>query len=77
MAQFKFQKGDKVKVTQRNGKVIFGEIRDFDYNVCTFKKQYDVDYVDGGRMMTMLCVPEEAIEKVTAAQPSATIIKMI
>ena len=67
MAEFRYKKGDKVKVTMRGGKVIDGIVHDADYNLCTFEKQYDVDYELNGRTRTMMCVPESAIEKVTAA----------
>jgi len=66
MAQFRFNKGDKVMVTKRNGEVQNGVIRDADYNLCTYKNEYSVDYEEDGRTLTMICVPEEAIEKVTA-----------
>lgn len=67
MAQFRFNNGDKVMVTKRNGEVQNGVIRDADYNLCTYKPQYDVDYEKDGRVWTMICVPESAIEEVTAA----------
>jgi hypothetical protein len=58
----KLEKGQKVRVTQRNGKTIDGIIRDWDYNCCTFEVQYNVDYIKSGNVWTMICVPENSIE---------------
>ena len=67
MARYKFNKGDKVKVTQRNGRVLTGVVSGADTNLCTFKPEYFVDYnspIDGHEQ-TLMCVPEEAIELCT------------
>jgi len=66
MAQFKFNKGDKVRVARPNGEVFNGVVRDTDYNICSFKPQYCVDYEKEGSTWTMMCIPETAIEKLTA-----------
>ena len=66
MAKLKYNKGDKVRVTKRDGEVLEGVVRDADYNLCTFKPQYCVDYEQEGHTWTMMCVPESAIGKVTA-----------
>lgn len=58
----KFEKGQEVRVTKRNGETVSGVIKDWDFNYCTFDVQYDVDYVKDGNVWTMLCVPEECIE---------------
>lgn len=57
----KFNKGDKVIVTRRNGEKISGTINDWDYNYCTFDVQYDVDYLKDGKKFTLICVPQTAI----------------
>lgn len=57
----KFSKGDKVTVTRRNGEIISGTVLDWDYNLCTWDIEYDVDYLKDGKVFTMLCVPESAI----------------
>lgn len=62
MANFKFNKGDSVNVIRRNGEVVNGKVRSADYNFCTYKPQYEIDYLHNGTMYTMLCVPETAIE---------------
>lgn len=45
----KFKKGQSVRITKRNGEVIDGVIRDWDYNICTFGREYNVDYTKDGR----------------------------
>ena len=62
MARFRYTKGDKVMVTRRNGEVISGVVVDADINLCTYKNEYCVDYEQDGRTLTMICVPEKAIE---------------
>lgn len=57
----KFNKGDKVTVTRRNGEKISGTINDWDYNYCTFEVEYDVDYLKNGKIFTLICVPQTAI----------------
>ena len=32
----KFKKGQSVRITKRNGEIIDGIVRDWDYNICTF-----------------------------------------
>lgn len=54
----KFNKGDKVTVTRRNGAKVIGTISGWDYNVCTFEVEYDVDYLKDGKNFTMICVPQ-------------------
>lgn len=57
----KFNKGDKVTVTHRNGETLSGTIAGWDYNVCTFEVEYYVDYLKDGKIFTMICVPQTAI----------------
>lgn len=57
----KFNKGDKVIVTRRNGATIAGRIADWDYNVCTFEVEYSVNYLKDGKFFTLICVPQTAI----------------
>ena len=59
----KFQTGDKVIVHSRRGDII-GTITDFDINIMTWKEQAEIDYVEDGKTMTMLCVPLSKIEKI-------------
>ena len=58
-----FKKGQSVRITKRNGEVIDGVIRDWDYNICTFGREYDVDYMKDGQVWTVICVPENAIKE--------------
>lgn len=57
----KFSKGDKEIVTRRNGAKVIGTIAGWDYNVCTFEIEYDVDYLKDGKIFTIICVPQTAI----------------
>lgn len=57
----KFNKGDRVTVTHRNGDKVTGIISGWDYNVCTFEVEYDVDYLKDGKIFTLMCVPRTAI----------------
>ena len=57
----KFKKGDKVAVTTKQGRIITGEIRDWDYNACTFEREYDLDYDKDGKKWTIIGVPEDKI----------------
>lgn len=59
----KFKKGQSVRITKRNGEVIDGVIRDWDYNICTFGREYNVDYMKDGQVWTVICVPEDAIQE--------------
>ena len=38
-----FEKGQKVKVTTNNDKSFEGTVKDWDYNYCTFEKEYAID----------------------------------
>ena len=60
----KFKKGQSVRITKRNGEVIDGVIRDWDYNICSFGREYNVDYMKDGQVWTVICVPEDAIQEV-------------
>lgn len=57
------ENGTNVIVKMRNGKVINGTIAGGDYNVCTFGKEYDVNFFneEKGCEQTLICVPEKAI----------------
>lgn len=35
----KFEKGQRARVTKKNGKVVEGMIRDWGYNPCTFERE--------------------------------------
>ena len=41
----KFKKGQSVRITKRNGETIDGIVRDWDYNICTFGREYNIDYM--------------------------------
>lgn len=57
----RFEKGQKVKVTTKSGKSIEGTVKDWDYNCCTFEKEYDIDYLKDGKVWTMIGVPKKSI----------------
>lgn len=57
----RFEKGQKVKVTANNGKSIEGTVKDWDYNYCTFEKEYAIDYLKDSKVWTMIGVPEKNI----------------
>ena len=59
----KFKKGQSVRITKRNGEVIDGVIRDWDYNICSFGCEYNVDYMKDGQVRTVICIPEDAIQE--------------
>ncbi|MBU9916586.1 hypothetical protein KTR05_22025 [Phocaeicola vulgatus] len=40
----KFKKGQSVRITKRNGEIIDGIVRDWDYNICTFVREYNGKY---------------------------------
>ena len=56
-----FEKGQKVKVTTNNDKSFEGTVKDWDYNYCTFEKEYAIDYLKDGKVWTMKGVPEKNI----------------
>ena len=56
-----FEKGQKVKVTTKSGKIIEGTVKDWDYNYCTFEKEYAIGYLKNGEVWTMIGVPEKNI----------------
>lgn len=58
----KFKKGESVRITGKNGDIINGVVKDWDYNCCTFIREYDIDYMKNGQVWTMICVPEDRIE---------------
>lgn len=57
----RFEKGQKVKVTTQSGNSIEGTVKDWDYNYCTFEKEYTIDYLKDGEVWTMIGVPEKNI----------------
>ena len=56
-----FNKGDKVIVTRPNGAKISGTVRGWDYNACTFRVEYLIDYLKDGKIFTLICVPQTAL----------------
>lgn len=60
----KFAKGQRVRVTKKNGEVVEGKIDGWDYNLCTFEREYDIDYLKDGETWLMICVPEGRIESI-------------
>ncbi len=58
----KFEKGQRARVTKKNGKVVEGTIRDWGYNPCTFEREYSLDYMKKGKRWMMICIPEANIE---------------
>ena len=64
MAKYKFNKGDKVIVAQKDGRTITGVVRGADINLCTYKPQYDVAFnsrIDGKEVI-LVGVTEDAME---------------
>ena len=62
--EVKFKKGTKCENHQReNGEIIDGIVRDWDYNICTFVREYNIDYMKNGQVWTVICVPEDAIKE--------------
>lgn len=61
--EVKFKKGQSVRITKRNGEIIDGIVRDWDYNICTFVREYNIDYMKNGQVWTVICVPEDAIKE--------------
>lgn len=57
----KFEKGQLVRVSQKNGKTVEGKIRDWDFNICTFGREYSIDCLKDGQKWTMICIPEDCI----------------
>lgn len=57
----KFVKGQLVRVTEKNGKIVEGTIIDWDYNTCTFMREYSIDYFKDGKAWTMICIPEDCV----------------
>ena len=39
--EVKFKKGQSVRITKRNGEIIDGIVRDWDYDICTFVREYN------------------------------------
>lgn len=58
----KFKAGQQVRVTRKNGEIVEGAIRDWDYNCCTFEQEYDLDYLKDGKTWTIIGIPEANIE---------------
>lgn len=52
--EVKFKKGQSVRITKRNGEIIDGIVRDWDYNICTFVREYNIDYMKNGGKATQL-----------------------
>ena len=48
--EVKFKKGQSVRITKRNGEIIDGIVRDWDYNICTFVREYNIDYMKNGQV---------------------------
>lgn len=62
MKEKKFIVGTSVVVTLRDGKEIHGTIASIDINLCTFKEQYSVNYVEHNKIRTIICVPASNIK---------------
>nr|DAG24688.1 MAG TPA: hypothetical protein [Caudoviricetes sp.] len=58
----KFNKGQRVRVTKKDGEVVEGTINDWDYNCCTFDREYSLDYLKNGDTWTLIGIPESNIE---------------
>lgn len=58
----KFNKGQRIRVTKKDGEVVEGTINDWDYNCCTFDREYSLDYLKNGDTWTLIGIPESNIE---------------
>lgn len=63
-SEAKFKRGQWVRVTRKNGTVTEGTIRDWDYNCCTFEREYSLDHWYEGHPWTMIGIPETNIEAI-------------
>lgn len=63
----KFEKGQRVRVTKKSGEIVEGTIAGWDYNCCTFEREYDLDYLKNGKLWTMIGIPENCIESIETA----------
>lgn len=63
-AEAKFRQGQWGRVRRKDGTVTEGTIRDWDYNGCTFEREYILDHQKEGRPWTMIGIPEANIEAV-------------
>lgn len=63
MAQFKFQIGNEVTITMKDGNTVNGKIKYFEINPFTYKKEYEALYFDTARNkeMRLMGIPESAI----------------
>jgi small nuclear ribonucleoprotein (snRNP)-like protein len=63
MANFKFQIGNQVVITMKDGSTVNGKVKSFEVNPFNYKKEYDVTYFDTerNREMRMMGVPEPAM----------------
>ena len=63
MANFKFQIGNQVVITMKDGSIVNGKVKSFEINPFNYKKEYDVTYFDTerNREMRMMGVPEPAM----------------
>lgn len=64
-----FKKGQDVTVRLNSGVTLDGKVLDWDYNICTFEKEYSVEYFGmDGNLWTMIGVPERALTSKTIEQ---------
>ncbi len=61
MVDIKFKKGQRVRFSKKNGEVLEGIISGWDYNCCTFEREYDVSYLKNGEIWTTIGIPENRI----------------
>ncbi len=65
MAENKYKIGETVTVTDKEGKILYaGVVKGWDYNVCTFALEYDIDYYNNQneRVFTLMGAPEDRIQ---------------
>lgn len=64
MAENLFKVGEIVTATNRE---IIGIVKGWDYNLCTFAIQYDIDYFNSerDRVFTLMGAPENKIQRIT------------
>lgn len=65
MAENKYKIGETVTVTDKEGKILYaGVVKGWDYNVCTFALEYDIDYYNNQneRVFTLMGATENRIQ---------------
>lgn len=68
MAENKFKIGEIVVVSDKKENILYtGMVKGWDYNLCTFEIQYDIDYYNAKneRVFTLMGAPENKLQSLT------------